>query len=177
MTLREALDILELNPNTIDREVLEHSLKKHLEAVEIRNVMRLLEAYRKANAFINPTLATHGDVRVTMIDGPIPDGPPLNIRPAAKRLSQDNAQRLKRDFVVGSTFDESILQAPDVASAPVYDRKAFETQEMMSNEFKATNNIEIVPTGRKPQPKQSAAGFWGMLALGAVAATSLGYFG
>jgi hypothetical protein len=184
MTLREALDILELNPNTLDRTVLETSLKKHLEGIELRNVMRLLEAYRKANAFINPTLATHGDVRVTMIDEPMPDGPPLNIRPAAKRLSED-PQRLKRDFAPGSTFDESILKAPAASSAPVYDPKAFETQEMMINDIAPpmslpeNKNIEIVPgePKAKPAPRQSAAGFWGMVAVGAVAATALGYFG
>jgi hypothetical protein len=184
MTLREALDILELNPNTLDRAVLESTLKKHLEGIEIRNVMRLMEAYRKANAFINPTLATHGDVRVTMIDEPIPDGPPLNMRPAAKRLSED-PQRLKRDFASGATFDESILKAPAASSAPVYDPRTFETQEMMIGEIASpmspppNRNIELVPSERKAKaaPRQSAAGFWGMVAVGAVAAASLGYFG
>jgi hypothetical protein len=180
MTLREALDILELNPNTLDRNILENSLKKHLEGIELRNVMRLMEAYRKANAFINPSLATHGDVRVTMIDEPVPDGPPLNLRPAAKRLTEDNSQRLKRDFASGGTFDESILKAPNSASVPVYDPRAFETQEMMMDEvvpLAGSANVEIVPTERAKAPRQSAARFWSMVVLGGAAAASIGYFG
>ena len=162
MTLREALDILELNPNSLDRQLLESTLRKNLENIELRNVMRLLEAYRKANAFINPTLATHGDVRVTMIDEPIADGPPLNQRPAAKRLADsNNLPRLKRDFAAGATFDESILRAPSVVNNPTLsEASVFATQEIMPNELPTQMartpkaNVSVVPVDHAPENKR-----------------------
>ncbi len=180
VTLREALDILELNPNSLDRQVLEGTLKKNLENIELRNVMRLLEAYRKANAFINPTLATHGDVRVTMIDEPMPDGPPLNQRPAAKRLADESNQRLRRDFVPGATFDESILKAPPTSSHPTLsDVSAFLTQEIMPNQLptlakterKPKNNVLITPTDIPKETKGMNILWLGLLAAGGLAAS------
>jgi chemotaxis protein histidine kinase CheA len=184
VTLREALDILELNPNSLDRPLLESTLRKNLETIELRNVMRLLEAYRKANAFINPTLATHGDVRVTMIDEPVPDGPPLNQRPAAKRLSDESSQKLKRDFVPGATFDESILKAPRTSSPPTLsDASIYATQEIMPSELpaispttpatkKTKNNVLITPEDRAPVPESKGISIlWaGLTAVAGVAA-------
>jgi hypothetical protein len=180
VTLREALDILELNPNTLDRNLLETTLKKNLETIELRNIMRLLEAYRKANAFINPTLATHGDVRVTMIDEPTTDGPPLNQRPAAKRLTDDSNQRLKRDFVPGSTFDDSMLKIPQGLNAPtLQDISAFLTQEILPSERSATatseqkqkNNVLITPSDKPVESKGVSILWLGLTAaLGAAAA-------
>jgi chemotaxis protein histidine kinase CheA len=179
VTLREALDILELNPNSLDRQLLESTLRKNLESIELRNVMRLLEAYRKANAFINPTLATHGDVRVTMIDEPIPDGPPLNQRPAAKRLSDESNQKLKRDFVPGATFDESILKAPRVSSPPTLsDMSVFATQEIMPSDLpsqtvptrKPKNNVLITPEDRTPTTKGISVLWAGLTAVAGLAA-------
>jgi hypothetical protein len=180
VTLREALDILELNPNSLDRQLLENTLRKNLENIELRNVMRLLEAYRKANAFINPTLATHGDVRVTMIDEPIPDGPPLNQRPAAKRLADESNQKLKRDFVPGATFDESILKAPRTSSPPTLsDASIYATQEIMPEELpapiaagrKPKNNVLITPQDhREPESKGVSILWAGLTAMAGVAA-------
>ncbi len=179
MTLREALDILELNPNSLDRQVLESTLRKNLESIELRNVMRLLEAYRKANAFINPTLATHGDVRVTMIDEPVPDGPPLNQRPAAKRLADESKQKLKRDFVPGATFDESILKAPRTSSPPTLsDASIYATQEIMPSELpapivqgrKPKNNVLITPEDHAPQTKGVSILWAGLTAAAGIAA-------
>jgi hypothetical protein len=72
MTLREALDMLELNERTLEQSMLDVALHNRLEHTELRHVMRVFEAYRKVNAFLNPSLNTQGDARVTIIDESVP---------------------------------------------------------------------------------------------------------
>ena len=75
MTLREALDLLELNERTLEQSMLESSLQNRLEHTELRHVLRVFEAYRKVNAFLNPSFNTQGDARMTIIDESVPGGP------------------------------------------------------------------------------------------------------
>ena len=77
MTLREALVILDLSERTLEPSMLNISLKNRLEKTDLRNVTRVLEAYRKVNSFLNPTLDTAGDSKGTVIDEPVEDGPPI----------------------------------------------------------------------------------------------------
>jgi len=79
MTLREALDLLELNERTLEQSMLEASLQNRLEHTELRHVLRVFEAYRKVNAFLNPSFNTQGDARMTIIDESVPGGPMLEV--------------------------------------------------------------------------------------------------
>lgn len=82
MTLREALDLLELNERTLEQSMLESSLQNRLEHTELRHVLRVFEAYRKVNAFLNPSFNTSGDARMTIIDESVPGGPMLEVTKA-----------------------------------------------------------------------------------------------
>lgn len=98
MTLREALVILDLSERTLEPSMLNISLKNRLEKTDLRNVTRVLEAYRKVNSFLNPTLDTQGDSKGTVIDEPVEDGPPIQTaKSAVPALKSETG--LRRDYV------------------------------------------------------------------------------
>jgi hypothetical protein len=110
MTLREALVILDLSERTLEPSMLNISLKNRLEKTELRNVTRVLEAYRKVNSFLNPTLDTQGDSKGTVIDEPIEDGPPIQTtRPTIPTVKSETG--LRRDYAPVSTPNPTLLGA------------------------------------------------------------------
>jgi hypothetical protein len=98
MTLREALVILDLSERTLEPSMLNISLKNRLEKTDLRNVTRVLEAYRKVNSFLNPTLDTQGDSKGTVIDEPVEDGPPIQTAKSAVPTIKSETG-LRRDYV------------------------------------------------------------------------------
>ncbi len=98
MTLREALVILDLSERTLEPSMLNISLKNRLEKTDLRNVTRVLEAYRKVNSFLNPTLDTQGDSKGTVIDEPVEDGPPIQTTKSAVSAVKSETG-LRRDYV------------------------------------------------------------------------------
>ncbi len=110
MTLREALVILDLSERTLEPSMLNISLKNRLEKTDLRNVTRVLEAYRKVNSFLNPTLDTQGDSKGTVIDEPIDDGPPIQTAKSAVPAVKSETG-LRRDYVPVSQPNPTLLGA------------------------------------------------------------------
>ncbi len=110
MTLREALVILDLSERTLEPSMLNISLKNRLEKTDLRNVTRVLEAYRKVNSFLNPTLDTQGDSKGTVIDEPVEDGPPIQTAKLAVSTSKTE-MGLRRDYVPVSQPNPTLLGA------------------------------------------------------------------
>ena len=105
MTLREALDLLELNERTLEQSMLDTSLQNRLEHTELRHVLRVFEAYRKVNAFLNPSLNTQGDARVTIIDESVPGDPSAEVSQATSLWAMSSSQPRVND-----TFDETMIE-------------------------------------------------------------------
>ena len=105
MTLREALDLLELNERTLEQSMLESSLQNRLEHTELRHVLRVFEAYRKVNAFLNPSFNTRGDARMTIIDESVPGGPMLEVTRAAVPTASAVMTVSERD-----TFSDTMIE-------------------------------------------------------------------
>jgi hypothetical protein len=110
MTLREALVILDLSERTLEPSMLNISLKNRLEKTDLRNVTRVLEAYRKVNSFLNPTLDTQGDSKGTVIDEPVEDGPPIQTAKSAVPVIKSETG-LRRDYVPVSQPNPTLLGA------------------------------------------------------------------
>lgn len=110
MTLREALVILDLSERTLEPSMLNISLKNRLEKTDLRNVTRVLEAYRKVNSFLNPTLDTQGDSKGTVIDEPVEDGPPIQTAKSAVPAVKSETG-LRRDYVPVSQPNPTLLGA------------------------------------------------------------------
>ncbi len=110
MTLREALVILDLSERTLEPSMLNISLKNRLEKTDLRNVTRVLEAYRKVNSFLNPTLDTQGDSKGTVIDEPIEDGPPIQTTKSALPAIKSETG-LRRDYVPVNQPNPTLLGA------------------------------------------------------------------
>ena len=108
MTLREALVILDLSERTLEPSMLDISLKNRLEKTDLRNVTRVLEAYRKVNSFLNPTLDTAGDSKGTVIDEPVEDGPPIQTTKAVIP-SFKTETGLRRDYVPAPNPNVTLL--------------------------------------------------------------------
>ena len=111
MTLREALVILDLSERTLEPSMLNISLKNRLEKTDLRNVTRVLEAYRKVNSFLNPTLDTQGDSKGTVIDEPVQDGPPIQTAKAAVPAVKSETG-LRRDYVPVNQSNPTLIGAP-----------------------------------------------------------------
>ena len=114
MTLREALDLLELNERTLEQSMLESSLQNRLEHTELRHVLRVFEAYRKVNAFLNPSFNTQGDARMTIIDESVPGGPMLEVTRSAIPVAAASAAVTagERD-----TFSDTMIETSTIAEA------------------------------------------------------------
>jgi hypothetical protein len=110
MTLREALVILDLSERTLEPSMLNISLKNRLEKTDLRNVTRVLEAYRKVNSFLNPTLDTQGDSKGTVIDEPVEDGPPIQTTKSAVPAMKSETG-LRRDYVPVNQPNPTLLGA------------------------------------------------------------------
>jgi hypothetical protein len=110
MTLREALVILDLSERTLEPSMLNISLKNRLEKTDLRNVTRVLEAYRKVNSFLNPTLDTQGDSKGTVIDEPVEDGPPIQTAKSAVPAMKSETG-LRRDYVPVNQPNPTLLGA------------------------------------------------------------------
>jgi TolA protein len=110
MTLREALVILDLSERTLEPSMLNISLKNRLEKTDLRNVTRVLEAYRKVNSFLNPTLDTQGDSKGTVIDEPVEDGPPIQTAKSSVAAVKSETG-LRRDYVPVPAPNPTLLGA------------------------------------------------------------------
>ena len=107
MTLREALDLLELNERTLEQSMLESSLQNRLEHTELRHVLRVFEAYRKVNAFLNPSFNTQGDARMTIIDESVSNGPMLEVaRADVPLVAASSTAALKNS----DTFSDTMIE-------------------------------------------------------------------
>lgn len=107
MTLREALDLLELNERTLEQSMLESSLQNRLEHTELRHVLRVFEAYRKVNAFLNPSFNTQGDARMTIIDESVPNGPMLEVARADVPLAAASSTAALKN---SDTFSDTMIE-------------------------------------------------------------------
>ena len=124
MTLREALDLLELNERTLEQSMLESSLQNRLEHTELRHVLRVFEAYRKVNAFLNPSFNTQGDARMTIIDESAPGGPMLEVTKAAVPTASAVMTVSERD-----TFSDTMIETSTATDAMRVEPKSTLTLE------------------------------------------------
>ena len=118
MTLREALDLLELNERTLEQSMLESSLQNRLEHTELRHVLRVFEAYRKVNAFLNPSFNTQGDARMTIIDESVPGGPMLEVTKASFPTASSAVAVKERD-----TFSDTMIETWSATEATMPEPK------------------------------------------------------
>ena len=162
MTLREALDLLELNERTLEQSMLESSLQNRLEHTELRHVLRVFEAYRKVNAFLNPSFNTQGDARMTIIDESVPGGPMLEVtRASAPLATASSANSLKeRD-----TFSDTMIETWAAADAALNESKATLSKATLSKATLSKSTLALEGAA----PRAAGVNLFAMLGLIAAA--------
>jgi hypothetical protein len=166
VTLREALDLLELNERTLEQSMLDVALQNRLEHTELRHVLRVFEAYRKVNAFLNPTLNSQGDARVTIIDESIPGELPMEVAqvsaPAAWNAASDWTSKRAANGSVKDSFENDLIET---GLFDAIDPKETAVPVTTSAPTLVSNPPAVVATSRKGVNSSNAVLLMGLGAL------------
>jgi hypothetical protein len=146
MTLREALDLLELNERTLEQSMLETSLQNRLEHTDLRHVLRVFEAYRKVNAFLNPSFNTQGDARLTIVDESAPGMPAPELALAAP------ADGVARTAPARDTQSDTRWES---GATPTDARDTFSENLVVTDAAQPVRNATVPKNAAPDQPKSA----------------------